>query len=332
MGRILRAISPTRWISRRALPLAATVLVCALLYTASSLAFTGFFSASVFIEFFSENAFLGIAALGTTFVILSGGIDLSVGSVVGCTGIVLAELIMNLHVPPVVAILIVLAAATLVGMGMGALIHFFSLTPFLVTLGGLFVIRGVALLVNSESISIDNPLYDKLSSMAFPIGFGQQLPLTAAVFLVLTVILVLVSIHTPFGRNAYAVGGNETSALLMGLPVGRTKIAVYALGGFCSGLAGVVNTIYTSSGNAIAATGMELDAIAAVVIGGTLLSGGVGYVAGTPLGVLTFAIISTAITFQGTLSSWWTRIAIGGLLLLFVVIQRLIQSSRGARA
>jgi simple sugar transport system permease protein len=202
----------------------------------------------------------------------------------------------------------------------------------LVTLGGLFVIRGVALLVNSESISIDNPLYDKLSSMAFPIGFGQQLPLTAAVFLVLTVILVLVSIHTPFGRNAYAVGGNETSALLMGLPVGRTKIAVYALGGFCSGLAGVVNTIYTSSGNAIAATGMELDAIAAVVIGGTLLSGGVGYVAGTPLGVLTFAIISTAITFQGTLSSWWTRIAIGGLLLLFVVIQRLIQSSRGARA
>ena len=322
---MLGALSPFRYISRRALPLTATVLVCALLYTVAAVEFQGFFSGSVFIEFFSENAFLGIAALGTTFVILSGGIDLSVGSVVGCSGIVLAVMIQSWHIHPILAILIVLAGSTLIGLGMGALIHLFALTPFLVTLGGLFVLRGMALLVSAESISITHPLYDHLSSMTFPLGFGLELPLTAGIFFALTIILVVVSIQTPFGRNVYAVGGNETSALLMGLPVGRTKIAVYALGGFCSGLAGVVNTIYTSSGNAIAATGMELDAIAAVVVGGTLLSGGVGYVIGTPLGVLAFAIISTAITFQGTLSSWWTRIAIGGLLLLFVVIQRLIQ-------
>jgi simple sugar transport system permease protein len=114
----------------------------------------------------------------------------------------------------------------------------------------------------------------------------------------------------------------------MGLPVGRSKIGAYALAGFCSALAGVVYTLYTSSGNAAAATGMELDAIAAVVVGGTLLSGGVGYVTGTPLGVLVFAVIQTGITFQGTLNSWWTKIAIGALLLMFIVLQRLIQPKK----
>jgi galactofuranose transport system permease protein len=311
----------------RRLPLVATLLVCALLYTVASFMFPGFFSKEVFIGFFRDESFLGIAALGTTFVILSGGIDLSVGSVVGCSGIVVAVLIENHHIPPALAIALVLTGGALLGAGMGSLIHFFALTPFLVTLGGLFVVRGVALLVSAESISITHPTYTWLSSVSIPLGGGLHLPLTAAVFLALAVVLIGVSLQTPFGRNVYAVGGNETSAVLMGLPVGPTKISVYALGGFCSALAGVVYTIYTSSGNAIAGTGMELDAIAGVVVGGTLLSGGVGSLFGTPIGVVSFGIIQTAITFQGELSSWWTRIAIGGLLLAFVVIQRLIQSS-----
>ncbi|MGA2232031.1 MAG: galactofuranose ABC transporter, permease protein YjfF [Tepidisphaeraceae bacterium] len=311
------------------MPLLATLLVCAILYTSASLAFKHFFSTDVFLGFFSDESFLGIAALGETFVILSGGIDLSVGSVVGCTGIVVAVLIEKYHIHPAVAIAMVLAATTIFGAVMGVLIHFLSLPPFLVTLGGLFAVRGAALLVSSESITIDHPIYDWLSSVAIPIGGGMTLPLTAVIFLVMVIVLVVISLQTPFGRNVYAIGGNETSALLMGLPVGSTKVAIYALAGFCSGLAGVVYTIYTSSGNALAGAGMELDAIAAVVVGGTLLSGGVGYVAGTPLGVITFGIIQTAITFQGQLSSWWTRIAIGGLLLGFLVIQRLIQLSRG---
>jgi simple sugar transport system permease protein len=139
------------------------------------------------------------------------------------------------------------------------------------------------------------------------------------------IICVFVSLFTPFGRNVYALGGSESSAVLMGLPVGRTKIAIYAVGGFCSALGGIVYTIYTSSGNAIAATGLELDAIAAVVVGGTLLTGGVGYVAGTLLGLLIFGIIQTAIIFQGTLSSWWTRIAVGVLLLVFILLQKILQ-------
>lgn len=123
----------------------------------------------------------------------------------------------------------------------------------------------------------------------------------------------------------YALGGNEQSALLMGLPVGRTKIGVYALSGFCSSLAGIVYSLYTFSGNPTAGTTLELDAIPAVVIGGTLLSGGVGTVFGTLLGVLIFGIIQTAIMFQGSLSSWWTKIAVGILLLIFILLQNVVQ-------
>jgi simple sugar transport system permease protein len=157
------------------------------------------------------------------------------------------------------------------------------------------------------------------------LGSGLRLPLPAVIFLVVLAAGIFIARQTPFGRHVYALGGNEPSARLMGLPIGRTKIGVYALSGFCSALAGVVYTIYTSSGNAIAATSLELDAIAAVVVGGTLLSGGVGNVAGTLVGVLIFGIIQTAITFQGTLSSWWTKIAVGVLLLAFILLQRLIQ-------
>jgi simple sugar transport system permease protein len=148
---------------------------------------------------------------------------------------------------------------------------------------------------------------------------------TAWIFLLIVALGVYLAKATRFGRNVYAVGGNETSALLMGLPVGRTKIGIYAFSGFCSALAGVVNTFYMQSGNASTGVGLELDAIAAVVIGGTLLSGGVGTVFGTFLGVLILGIIQTILTFEGTLSSWWTRIAIGLLLLVFILLQRMIQ-------
>jgi simple sugar transport system permease protein len=122
----------------------------------------------------------------------------------------------------------------------------------------------------------------------------------------------------------YAVGGSERSALLMGLPVARTKVAVYTVSGLCSALGGVLIAFYTLSADPLSAVGMELDAIAAVVIGGTILTGGSGYVLGTVLGVLVLGIIQTLITFDGTLSSWWTRIVIGALLFVFIALQRLI--------
>jgi simple sugar transport system permease protein len=138
--------------------------------------------------------------------------------------------------------------------------------------------------------------------------------------------------RTRFGRNIDAVSGSEESSGLMGLPVARAKIAVYALSGLCSALAGAVYTLYTFSGNPTAGMMLELDAIAATVIGATLLTGGVGYMAGTLWGVFIFGIIQTAIIFHGRLSSWWTRLAIGNLFLAFILLQRTIGTEGSGHA
>ncbi len=139
-----------------------------------------------------------------------------------------------------------------------------------------------------------------------------------------------VSRYTKFGRTVFAIGGSEQSAILMGLPVARTKIAIYALSGFCSALGGIVFTLYTLSGYGLNGSGMELDTIATVVIGGTLLTGGAGNIFGTVLGVFVYGTIQTLIVFQGTLNSWWTRIAIGFLVFVFCVLQRAFEARRTA--
>jgi len=312
-------------LSRQQFPLAATALVCIALYTVACLSFDGFFSARVFVNFFSDNAFLGIAAIGMTFVILSGGIDLSVGALVGCSSILIARLIHDAGLHPIAAFLLVLVAGTVFGATMGALIHYFGQPAFLVTLAGMFLARGLGFVIRIESIPIRHSFYDSVSRFRIPLGGGVFVPATALLFLLVFALGVYLYRSTRFGRNTIAIGGNETSALLMGLPVGRTKVGIYALSGFCASLAGIVYTLYTYSGNPTAGTMLELDAIAAVVIGGTLLTGGVGTVLGTLLGVLVFGIIQTAIVFEGTLSSWWTRITIGLLLMAFILLQRFFQ-------
>lgn len=142
--------------------------------------------------------------------------------------------------------------------------------------------------------------------------------------LMLAVFIVggIIAHRTRFGANIYALGGNQQSAELMGVPIARTTIAIYTMSGVLSGLAGIVYTLYTSSGYSLATVGVELDAIASVVIGGTLLTGGAGLVAGTFVGILIQGLIQTYIVFDGTLSSWWTKIAIGILLFLFIALQR----------
>jgi simple sugar transport system permease protein len=315
---------------KRNIPFVATIVVCVVLYGAAAIRFRdeGFASWNVLILFFSENAFVGVVAIGMTFVILSGGIDLSVGSVVALVTILLGIFIQEQHMAPLPAIASVLVLATVFGAAMGALIHFYSLPPFLITLAGMFLARGLALLLREGSIAIEGHLDPLVSRLTIPLGGTLDLPATAVIFLSLFAVSLVVAHLTAFGRTVYAVGGNEQSAILMGLPVGRTKVGVYALSGFCAGLAGVVNVLYTSSGNANAGIGLELDAIAAVVIGGTLLSGGVGYMAGTLVGVITFGIIQTAIQFQGTLSTWWSRIVIGLLLLGFILLQKIVQTKK----
>lgn len=314
---------------QRNVPFLATVAVCVLLFVAAAAAFhdRGFLSVRVFVNFFADNSFLGIAALGLTFVILSGGIDLSVGAMIGLVSVFLALAIEKWHLHIAAAAPLALAGGALFGSVMGLLIQKFALPPFLVTLGGMFFARGLAYMLSLESLPITK-FIEPINS-AVSVSLGQfDLPATAILLLVTFAISFVLAHYTRFGTNVYALGGNEQSATLMGLPVAWTKIGVYALSGFCSALAGLGYCLYTQSGNPNAGSGLELDAIAAVVIGGTLLSGGVGYVAGTAVGVLIFGIIQTAIAFQGTLSSWWTKIVIGVLLLAFILLQKIIQAKK----
>jgi simple sugar transport system permease protein len=318
--------------TRQRLPLVATSLVCIILYAIACGMYANFSSASNFINFFRNNAVMGIAAVGMTFVVLQGGIDLSVASLVACGSISIAMLIDHSHLNPLLAIAIVVIAATLVGAFMGCLIHFFDLPPFLVTLGGLFFYRGLGLLINEGRVDLySNAFYHALSNVPLHLGtlrVSNALPIY--LFFGTLIVGVYISLMTSFGRTVYAIGGSETSASLMGLPVGRTKILVYALSGFCSALAAVAFTIDSSSGDSSAQIGMELYAIAAVVVGGTLLSGGVGQVSGTLLGVMIFGIIQAILNFQGNLSAAWTKIAVGILLLAFVLLQKLIQPRRAS--
>lgn len=174
-----------------------------------------------------------------------------------------------------------------------------------------------------ESVQIRNETYEWLSSFTIPIGDGAELEFTTLILLVVFAVALVIANLTRFGRNIFAIGGSESASLLMGLPVGRTRILVYAISGFCSALAGITMTLYMDSGNPINATALELDAIAIVVIGGTLLGGGVGSISGTMLGFLIYGTIYQ-ITYFASLSSSLATIAIGALLLAFIMLQRLI--------
>ncbi|WP_244817395.1 galactofuranose ABC transporter, permease protein YjfF [Caballeronia sp. Lep1P3] len=308
----------------RVLPIVVTVALFMALFGFGSIMYTGFFSMQVLFGLLIDNAFLLIVAIGMTFVIVSGGIDLSVGSVVALTTILCAVFAERLHWPVWIILPLVLALGACYGAAMGALIHYFRLQPFIVTLAGMFLARGACFLITTQSITITDPTFRALSGFHLDVG-GASITTGALLAIVTLLVAIFVAHFTRFGRNVYAVGGNERSALLMGLPVARTKVGVYALSGLCSALGGVVFTLYVLSGYGLQGQGMELDAIAATVIGGTLLTGGVGYVVGSVFGVGILGTIQTLITFDGTLSSWWTRIVIGALLCAFCLLQRVIE-------
>lgn len=316
---------------QRFLPLVATAVVLVLLFAVASSLFDRFASPRNVATILRNHAYLGVIAVGMTFVILSGGIDLSVGTLLGFTTILVARLVQaGLH--PAAAMVVAIAVGTAFGAGQGLLIHAFRLPPFLVTLGGMFFAKGMAFVVHLQSLAIDHSWFSALAGFRFTVfGFG---PVTTStlVFLGVLVVAMVVAHQTAFGRNVYAVGGAESSAVLMGLPVGPTKVGVYALSGCCAAIGGIVYTLGTRSGNPAIGLGMELDAIACTVIGGTLLTGGFGTVAGTLLGVLIFGTLKTALDFHGGLDSSWLRIAMGLLLLAFIVLQRALARGAGGTA
>jgi galactofuranose transport system permease protein len=320
-------------INRKFVPLLATFGVFALLYLYGFLQYKGMRQPQAFLNLFINNGFLLITSVGMTFVILTEGIDLSVGAVIALTSVASAALLENLGLSPYVVIPLMLLMGTLFGGIMGAIIHFFKVQPFIVTLAGMFFARGMCFFISLNAIPISDPLYRTMALSRIQIPFFERafLNLGAVIAIVVLVVGMYIAHFTRYGRSIYAIGGNEQSALLMGLPVGRLKISVYALNGFCSALAGIVFSISLLSGHGLYATNVELDAIASVVIGGTLLTGGQGYVFGTLFGVLVTGLIQMLIQFNGELSSWWTRIAVGTLTLIFIGVQSLFTFNRKKR-
>jgi simple sugar transport system permease protein len=310
---------------------AALVILVAMLIGAQAY-FGNFLTPRVLSALLLDNAYLLVLAVGMTFVILTGGIDLSVGAVMAFTGMLGASMLsQGMPVVVVVPVMLVLGAA--MGLFVGVLVQYFGVQPFIASLAAMFAARGLAFMVSLSSIRVEEPAVLWLQSTRLQGEPGSfYITPTGIIALLVVLIGILILQFTRFGRTVYAIGGNEQSARLMGLPVVRTKLLAYVISGVCAGLAGVIFTAYTGASYPLNGIGTELDTIAAVVIGGTLLTGGSGFVLGSMIGVFVYGTIKTVISFLGAEQSW-TRITIGALLLVFVVVQRLLiaRSGQGRR-
>jgi simple sugar transport system permease protein len=309
------------------IPILTTVFIFVLTYSLASIMFPGFFSPYNFVNIFKNIACLGVIAVGMTFVIISGGIDLSVGSIVAFTTIFIAKMNSAWMVPSWISMIISLVIGIILGFLIGYLITYFELPAFLVTLVGMFLMRGLAYMVHQGTISIkDDPFISFMKSTGIKVGAGN-LSLYVFIFFIILIAGIYISKYTKFGRTVYAIGGNENSAILMGLPVKRTKVMVYMISGFLSALGGIIFTIHLASGKPHNALGLELDVIASVVIGGTLLTGGAGYVVGSFFGVLIYALVFKLPAYISAFREWWAQILVGVLVLVFILIQTYITAN-----
>lgn len=306
----------------RALPLYATILIFVVAYALAYSQFPNILSTRVIGNLLTDNAYLGIVAVGMTLVILSGGIDLSVGAVIAFSGVFIAVMLRDTGLHPLAVLAILLALTTAFGAAMGFLIDRLAMPAFIVTLAGMFLARGAAYLLSVQSVPITHPFFGQLQGAYVLMPGKGRLTLIGVLMLAVFAVGMVIAHRTRFGTSVYALGGGAQTARLMGVPQGRTTVLVYGFSGLMAGLSGIVFAVYTGSGYSLATVGTELTAIAAVVIGGTLLSGGSGYMFGTLVGVLTMGLIQTYIVFDGTLSSWWTKIVIGLLLLVFILLQK----------
>ncbi len=313
------------------LPLYLTMATFFLAYMLCIWEFPSMFSSRVVANLLTDNAFLGITAVGMTFVILTGGIDLSVGAVIAFTGVFIAVILRETSIHPLVAFGLVLTITIAFGAAEGAIVHYLEMPAFIVTLAGMFLMRGLAYVLSTDSVPVTHEFYDVLQSIYWKAPGGGRFRLIGGVMLLVFIGAMIVLHRTKFGKNVYALGGGVQTAQLMGVPIARTTILIYATSGGLAGLAGIVYSLYTSAGYSLSTVGVELDAIAAVVIGGTLLSGGTGFVAGTFFGILIMGLIQTYIVFDGTLSSWWTKIVIGILLFTFIMLQKVLAWATTAR-
>jgi simple sugar transport system permease protein len=327
--------------NRKFVPLAATVALFLIVYLGGFLSYPAMQNGQAFFNLFDAAPFLIVAVVGETFVIISGGIDLSVSGILALTTVVAASLLyMGWDAWTVFPV--VLLIGMLFGLVMGLFITYLKVQPFIATLAGMWLARGLCYVISDAEITIHNSTYTTLGQTKILIPVlanpatrsGPYITYLVVVAMVIMGVGLFVAHFTKFGRTVYAMGGgngaNETSARLMGLPVNRTKVLVYVFSGFCSAVAGILYSIYVMSGRGASGTGFELTAIAAVVIGGIALTGGEGYLIGALVGVLITSLIQSLIQYNGNLSTWWVSIFIGGLMLVFIGIQALVAAWNSA--
>ncbi len=279
----------------------------------SALCFPSFIGPTNLANIFRQASIPGIVAVGMTFVILSGGIDLSVGATVAVTSIITAQLGGE---SSVLALSAAVLAGALIGAVNGALIAYAKIEAFIVTLATMLGLRGLAFIMASgEPVATDKSTW--LAQLA-KVDIGV-VPLIGIIFILILLVATVIAEHSRFGRSLYAIGGNEEAAVMMGLNVKRNKMLAYVICGFLSGVAGVMITSRLGSGQPSAAEGYELLVIAAVVIGGTSLDGGIGKMSHTLYGVLILGVIPNVNNLHGVLKYWYVDL-IRGLLLLAVVL------------
>lgn len=302
-------------------PLFALLLVYALF---SSLTPDTFLRTLNLVTMLRQTVVVSIAAVGMALIIIHGGIDLSVGSAVALTTVVVAKSLQG-GASPLTAVLTALVLGALAGLLNGALVVGLRITPFIATLGTMSALRGIAKGLADEQ-KIDAPARGIDDWMA--IAPGEHLvPYGVWLALATAVLFALVLGYTRLGRHAVAVGSNELTARLCGVPVARVRLAIYAIGGLLAGLAGVLEFSTLTVGDPTDSVGLELEAIAAVVIGGGSLSGGQGSVAGTLIGALLLTVIKAGCTHLG-MPNWIQEILTGAIIVIAMTLDRLRQSAR----
>lgn len=317
-----------------------TIALFILLYALSLFLFhdKNFAKFSVFFNFFNIKAYLLMLSLGLTVVMITGSIDISVGGVTGLVSMVIAVMLTEYGLPTFWTIPAALGIGLAFGIAQGFLISYMEIQPFIVTLSGMFFARGMTSVVKTVSVPITDPTFLAWSSAKLYIPFLYNtrkngtldvayLTPAAIVALLVLIVLIIALKRTKFGRSLYAVGGNTQSALLMGINAKRTKFLAHVLCGLLAGIGGFLFTLLSPSGNPGNGMGYEIDAISSSVIGGTMLSGGVGSPIGTFFGVMINSLVERVVPLLGITEASWPRIITSAFLFVFIVLQSVLASA-----
>ncbi len=333
-------IKKRKGMSNAGILLLVTISLYVLLYVLSMFLFkeSNFAKFSVFFNMFNNKAYLLMLALGLTVVIITGGIDISVGRVTGLVSMAIAVMLMGNGVSAIWTIPLALGIGLAFGIVQGFLVSYMEIQPFIVTLTGLFFAQGMISVLNTGSVAIKDPTFLSWSSAKVYIPFLYNLRnngshdvayLTPAAIVAIVVLIVVIVVmkKTRFGRSLYAIGGNPQSALLMGINVKRTRFLAYVLSGLLAGIGGLLYTLFAPQGNPGNGYGYEIDAISSSVIGGAMLTGGMGLPIGTLFGVLFNALIERVVPLLGIVDASWPRVITSAFLFAFIVIQSILVST-----